>query len=178
MATEHKIKSIEDLGKLNISLSHEDVETLIEKKHQGVICWTNSQGWPVGMPHSVIWSDQKFWIWTAADRARIKALAKRPQSCVTVTSDGTDFGSAMVAVKTLATVHYGRRDLIDWIIPKFFDQTGMPSDPESRKQQIELMDTPGRVVVEFEPVQYLTYDGRKLQQRLREDGWDRWGSSS
>jgi hypothetical protein len=42
-----------------------------------IVCWTNSDGWPVGMPHSFVWSDGKFWVHTTSKRARLQRGARR-----------------------------------------------------------------------------------------------------
>jgi hypothetical protein len=85
-------------------LSEQDRARLFELTSECIVCWTNSGGWPVGMPHSFVWSDGKFWVHTTSNRARVKALTARPESCVVVTSKGTEMRGAMVTAKTRATV--------------------------------------------------------------------------
>jgi hypothetical protein len=156
-------------------LSEQGRERLFELTSECIVCWTNSSGWPVGMPHSFVWSDGKFWVHTTTKRARVKALTARPESCVVVTSKGTEMRGAMVTAKTLATVHHGDRDLVRWLLPLFFDRVGMGPDAESRAQLMELFDTPARVVIEFSPVETFTYSAVEMDDAIASSGFDQWG---
>jgi len=105
----------------------------------------------------------------------VKALAARPESCVVVTSKGTEMRGAMVTAKTRAIVHHEDRDLVRWLLPLFFDRVGMGPDAESRAQLMELFDTPARVVIEFSPVEYFTYSAVEMDDAIRSSGFDQWG---
>lgn len=155
-------------------LSEQNRERLFELANECTVCWTNSAGWPVGMPHTFVWSDGKFWVHTTTKRARVKALTARPQSCIVVTSKGTEMNGAMVTAKTHATVHHGDRELVRWLLPLFFDRVGMGPDAQSRAQLMELFDTPARVVIEFSPVEVFTYSSSEMDDALESSGFDQW----
>jgi hypothetical protein len=77
----------------------------------------------------------------------------------------------MACAKTLATVHTDR-DTLHWFLPLFFARSEQPQTPELVEERRQLFDSPGRVVVEFEPVTFITYDASKLWQAVaaqRED---------
>jgi len=170
------LRDLDDVSSFKLSVAGR--ERLFALTSECVVCWTNSSGWPVGMPHSFVWSDGKFWVHTTTKRQRVKALAARPDSCVVVTSKGTEMSGAMVTAKTRATVHHGDRDLVRWLLPLFFDRTGLGPDPESRAQLMELFDTPARVVIEFDPVEFFTYSSAELDDAMLSsgiDGWERRG---
>ena len=84
----------------------------------------------------------------------------------------------MVTAKTMATVHHGDRDLVRWLLPLFFDRVGMASDEEARRQLMELFDTPARVVIEFDPVEFFTYSTYELGRAVVSSGFDRWGDGT
>lgn len=90
---EKRIDNLEDLSAFK--LSDDDRERLFESQNECTVCWTNKDGWPVGMPHSFVWSDGKFWVHTTTNRKRVRALRARPQSCVVVSSLGTEIMGAM-----------------------------------------------------------------------------------
>ena len=92
-----------------------------------------------------------------------------------VTSKGTELPGAMVTAKSRATVHHGDRDLVRWLLPLFFDRTGLGPDAESRAQLMTLFDTPARVVIEFTPVEFITYSSAALDDAVRSSGFDQWG---
>ena len=166
------LRDLDDVS--SYKLSERNRERLFELTNECVVCWTNSAGWPVGMPHSFVWSDGKFWVHTTTKRARVKALTARPDSCIVVTSKGTEMSGAMVTAKTRAAVHHGDRDLVRWLLPLFFDRTGLGPDPESRAQLMELFDTPARVVIEFDPVEFFTYSSAELDDAVLSSGFDGW----
>lgn len=167
-----KIDNLEDLSAYK--LSEADRERLFELQDECTVSWTNKDGWPVTMPHSFVRSEGKFWVHTTTNRARVKALRARPQSCITVSSLGTEMVGAMITTKTLATVHDGDRELVKWLLPLFLKRVGMGADEEAMNQQLALLDTPGRVVIEFDPVDFFTYNSQALTEAVTADGHDRW----
>jgi hypothetical protein len=168
------IRDLDDVSAFKLSAAGR--ERLFELTNECIVCWTNKTGWPVGMPHSFVWSGGKFWVHTTTKRQRVQALTARPASCIVVTSKGTEMSGAMVTAKTHATVHHGDRDLVRWLLPLFFDRTGLGPDAESRVQLMRLFDTPARVVIEFNPVEFFTYSSAELDDAMLSsgiDGWDR-----
>ncbi len=167
-----RIDNLEDLSAFK--LSEDDREKLFDLQHECTVSWTNKDGWPVSMPHSFVRSEGKFWVHTTTNRKRVQALRARPESCVVVSSLGTEMTGAMVTSKTMATVHDGDRDLVRWLLPLFLKRVGMGADEEATNQQLSLLDTPNRVVVEFDPVQVFTYNSQALRQAVASSGYDRW----
>ncbi len=176
------IRNLDDVS--SYKLSEQAMERLFELTNECVVLWTNSSGWPLGMPHSFVWSDGKFWVHTTDKRARVKALAKRPNSAIVVTSKGTGMPGSMVTAKTHATIHHDR-DLVHWLLPLFFDRTGLglnldtgQPDPEARAELMKLFDTPARVVIEFDPVEFITYSSAELDDAMESSGIDSWAKRS
>jgi len=173
------IRDLDDVSAFK--LSEQGRERLFELTNECIVCWTNSRGQPLGMPHSFVWSDGKFWVHTTSKRARVKALTARPDSCIVVTSKGTGIPGAMVTAKTNAIVHHGDGDLVRWLLPLFFDRTGLGLDPDTgapdpaaRAQLMTLFDTPARVVIEFDPVEFITYSSAELDDAMESSGIDAW----
>lgn len=167
-----KIKNLDDVSAFTLSL--EERERLFEIQNECTVCWTNRDGWPVAMPHSFVWDSGRFWVHTSTSRKRVQALRDRPESCVVVSSLGTDTNGAMVTAKTRATVHDGDRDRVQWLLPLFLQRVGMAADDEAFRQQMQLLDTPARVVIEFEPVDVFTYNSQKLREAVVASGFDNW----
>ncbi|PXW32660.1 pyridoxamine 5'-phosphate oxidase family protein [Nocardia sp. 348MFTsu5.1] len=167
-----KLDNLEDLSAFK--LTADEREKLFELQDECTVSWTNKDGWPVSMPHSFVRSEGKFWVHTASNRKRVQALRARPQSCITVSSLGTEMIGAMITTKTLATVHDGDRDLVRWLLPLFLKRVGMAADDEAFDQQMALLDTPARVVIEFDPVDFFTYNSEALSRAVASSGYDRW----
>lgn len=169
-----EMQNLEDLSPYK--LSADEQEKLFELQDECTISWTNKAGWPVSMPHSFVRSDGKFWVHATTNRKRVQAFRARPQTCVTVSGLGTEMSGCMVTTKTSATVHDGDRDLVRWLLPLFLKRVGKATDEEALNQQLALLDSPGRVVIEFDPVESFTYNSQALRKAIAAQGYNRWDS--
>ncbi len=148
----------------------EDVrEQLFALQRVCSVCWTTSDGWPVGVTHRYIWERGRIWVTTSSQRQRVKALHKRPKSCVIISGDGTELGpDRTLTLKTRCSVH-DDRETLDWFYAAF--AKALHPDNESAQQGlIAMFDTPRRVVLELEPVQEISYDGTKLAMAIAKEG--------
>lgn len=170
------IRNLEDLSAFKLDAAGR--ARLLEETNECIVTWTNKAGWPMGMPHSFVWAEGKFWVHTTTKRHRVKALTERPQSGIVISNKGTEMfaeaGAAMISAKTLATVHHGDRERVQWLLPLFFDRVGMGPDPDSRAEQMALLDTPARVVISFDPVEEFSYDSGAVSRAALDSGFALW----
>ena len=158
VADDDKKQGFEDVGSFH--LDETEIEWLYEQQEECTVCWTTKEGFPVGMPHLYVWADGSFWVTTSGQRKRVQALRNRPQSCIVISSKATAHGSGdMVSVKTLATIHEDR-DRLRWFLPLFLDRAHYPK--EHHEEQFKLFFTPRRLVIEFKPVNVLSFSSHKL----------------
>ncbi len=154
----------------DVGIDDEKRERLFEAQTECSVAWTTRDGWPVAVMHRFVWNEGRFWITCTAERVRAKALRVRPKSCVVVSSEGTWLGGDVTTTaKTLATIHDGR-DVKDWFYPALArrQRPGEGSNADAaRAEFLRRIDTPTRVVIEFAPVTWITYDGNKLEAALR-----------
>jgi len=130
-----------------------------------VVNWTTRDGWPVGVMHRFVWHEERFWITCAVERKRVAALRARPQSSVVVSSEGTWLGGDVTTTaKTLATIH-DDRETKDWFYPRLAER--QRQGDAGIAEFLRRIDTPGRVVIELDPVSWITYDGNRLEASLR-----------
>jgi hypothetical protein len=138
---------------------------LYDAQTECAVVWTNRSGWPVGVMHRFVWQDDRFWVTCAPQRKRVAALRARPQSSVIVSSEGTWLGGDLTTTaKTLATVHDDDA-ICSWFYPALAAR--QREDPAERDEFLRRLDTPGRVIIELEPVEWITYDGVRLESTLR-----------
>lgn len=129
--------------------------------------WTNSAGWPVGVMHRYVWHHEKFWITCKGQRKRVPALRRGPQSSAVISSEGTWLGGDITTTaKTLATVHGDDAELRAWFYP-MPAQRMRRDDAGVKAEATRRLDTPGRVIIELDPQQWITYDGTVLETNLR-----------
>jgi hypothetical protein len=152
--------SVRDLGVDAVKREH-----LYAAQTECAVTWTNAEGWPVGVMHRFVWHRERFWVTCTSDRVRVAALRARPQSCVIVSSEGTWLGSDVTTTaKTVATVHDD--DAVrGWFYPAL--ALRRRATPEGQDEFLRRLDTPGRVVIELDPVGWITYDGVRLESSLR-----------
>ena len=157
-----------DVSDVGVDLSKRT--DLYEAQTECAVVWTNAEGWPVGVLHRFVWHDERFWVTCAPQRARVAALRARPQSSVIVSSEGTWLGADVTTTaKTLATVH-DDEETRGWFYPALAAR--LRADERDRPEFLRRLDTPGRVVIELEPVQWITYDGVRLESALRSIDYD------
>lgn len=151
----------------DVAVSDEKRERLYAAQTECCVLWTNREGWPVGVMHRYVWHDGRFWVTCMGQRKRVPALRARPQSAVVVSSEGTWLGGDITTTaKTLATVHDDDVELKDWFYP-LLAQRLRAGDAAANAEFIRRLDTPGRVIIELDPVQWITYDGTVLEANLR-----------
>lgn len=157
-------KSYEDVSQYPID--EELRERLFAKQSECALCWSTSDGWPVGVMHRYVWRDGTFWLTTMSHRKRVPALRKRPKSCVIVSGENVMPGwrDFTVTAKTLATVHEDDDELKAWFYPALgWRLTGSQAGSEAFVQRL---DTPGRVIIECRVEQWITYDGAKVMAHV------------
>jgi pyridoxamine 5'-phosphate oxidase-like protein len=140
-------------------------ERMFAEQLECVVAWTNSDGWPVGVMHWFVWAEGRFWVTSTTVRKRVAALKARPASCVIVSSVGTSLGPAQsVTAKTLATVH-DDPETKGWFYRALADKA-YPDRPEYREYFHRMLHGTVRIVIELEPVQWISYDAMKMHAAI------------
>jgi len=153
----------------DVGVDPEKQARLYEAQTECAVLWTNREGWPVGVLHRFVWHEDSFWVTCAPQRKRVAALRARPQSSVIVSSEGTWLGGDITTTaKTMATVH-DHDDVRRWFYPALAERQREELD---RPEFLRRIDTPGRVVVQLEPVEWITYDGVRLESALQGIDYD------
>lgn len=146
-----------------VSIYHLDPpvqEELLSTQRECVFNWSTRDGWPMGVIMSCLWRDGRMWLTAGANRHRIAALRRRPQCSVVVTSTGTHLGPGKtVTIKGRAAIREDPETKA-WFYPAFASHLY----PEAGRAEAfcRMLDSPMRVVVEVEPVKFITYDGVKM----------------
>jgi general stress protein 26 len=151
------------------TLDEHDRDRLFALQRVCAVCWTTTDGWPVGVTHRYIWARERIWVTTSAQRHRVRALRRRPQSCVIISGDGTELGpDRSITLKTTCTVH-DDRETLEWFY-QAFSEALHPDDVAPQQGLRAMLDTPRRVVLELVPVKTISYDGMKLANAIAREG--------
>lgn len=149
------------------AVDDEKRERLFAAQTEATVMWTTREGWPVGVLHRYVWHDGRFWVTCAEHRKRVAALRARPASCISISSEGTSLGSDInVVAKTRAVVHPD--DDVEtkaWFFPRLA-ALQRRDDPDGQAAFVARLSHSGRVVIELVPVQWITYDGNRLNAAL------------
>lgn len=166
MTDDRTKKSYEDVSEY--AIAPELLEVLFDKQTECALCWSTSDGWPVGVMHRYVWHDGKFWITTMGHRKRVPALRKRSKSCVIVSGENVLPGwrDFTATAKTTAIVHEDDAELKAWFYPALAARMS-PGDPAAQAAFVKRLDTPGRVILECVVNKWITYDGAKLAAHVR-----------
>ena len=151
----------------DVSVSDEKRERLYTAQTECCVNWTNRHGWPVGVLHRYVWNHEKFWVTCMGQRKRVPALKARPESSIVISSEGTWLGGDITTTaKTLATVHESNADIKEWFYPMLAARL-RAGDAAANAEFSRRLDTPGRVIIELDPQEWITYDGTLLEAQLR-----------
>lgn len=150
-ATDHEIVSI-------YAFSDERINQLMEQASECVLMWATRDGWPVGVTHAFVWKDGRVWLTFAAHRHRAEAIRRDPRVSVAVSGvAGGPRGAA--TMKGRATFHDDQATK-DWFYPALSAKV-RPDDPQGQEHFNSILDSPLRVILEIEPVKWITYDAEK-----------------
>lgn len=171
MSDSPRVQNYRDVSDFGIDDDKRD--RLFVVQTEATVMWTTREGWPVGVLHRYVWHDGRFWVTCAEHRKRVAALRARPQSCISISSEGTSLGSDInVVAKTRAVVHPDDDVATKaWFFPRLAAQQRR-GDPAAQAEFVERLSHPGRVVIELVPVQWITYDGNRLSAALAGEPYD------
>ena len=156
-------ENLEDFNDLSVyGIAPERRDVLLSRHDECAVTWSTSDGWPVGVMHIYIWHNGHFWVSCMPERKRVAALRARPRSSVIVAFEHEQ----TVTAKTLATVHEHGSTHHDWFYHALARKV-LPTQPASvqalgEDAWVERIDSPGRVVIEFTPQKWISFDGRKV----------------
>ncbi len=147
-------------------LDPEIQQELLSTARECVFNWCTRDQWPMGVIMSFLWARDRVWLTAGAHRHRIAAVRRNPQVSVVVTSTGTHLGGAKtVTIKGRCTIHEDE-ETKSWFYPAFSRHLHPDSERAASEFQ-EMLDSPLRVVLEVEPVKFITYDGVKMALHSR-----------
>lgn len=138
------------------------LEQLLTNASECVLMWATKDGWPVGVIHSMLWKDGRFWLTVAAHRHRSAALRRDPRCSVSVSGTAAPAGSAPAGSATAKgrCVIHEDQETKDWFYPEFAAK--MSPDPAAAKAFQALLDSPLRLVLEIVPEKWITFDLAKM----------------
>ncbi len=140
-------------------------EQLLTGAKECVMSWSTSDGWPMAICHIFLWHEGRIWTSTSGHKKRVKALRKRPMSCIVVSGEGNEVGGERsVAIKTRVTIHDDRATK-DWFYPAIAAKEN-PDNPDMANAFVGLLDSPNRVILEHEPIKTISYDGIAMRDDL------------
>jgi hypothetical protein len=138
-------------------------ETLLARGEECAVVWSTRDGWPIGVMHIYFWRDGRFWITCTQQRKRVPALRARPQSSVIVSFEDEQ----TITAKTLATVHEPGNPHEKWLFPAMAERVldEQPTDVRAEGVDgfVKRLQSDNRVIIELEPVKWITFDGRRVK---------------
>lgn len=155
---DHEIVSIYGMG-------DEQIDRLMTEASECVLMWSTRDGWPVGVVHSFLWKDGKVWVTFAAHRHRAVAIRRDNRVSVTVSAVTAQSVFGAATMKGRATFH-DDDETKAWFYPALAKKV-RPDDAEAEEAFRRMLDSPLRVIVEIEPVKWITYDAEKAGRDMR-----------
>ena len=143
------------------ALSGPQREQLLSEALECSVTWVGDDGWPMGVIHWFVWERGRFFVTSGSRRTRVAALRARPQSCVIVSGAGTELGPSLsVSAPTRAVVH-DEEETLRWFATALSAKAHRGQPALAARFEKMLTETE-RVVIELEPLRFVSYDGTKL----------------
>jgi nitroimidazol reductase NimA-like FMN-containing flavoprotein (pyridoxamine 5'-phosphate oxidase superfamily) len=140
-------------------LDEQQIDRLRTDALECVLNWSTRDGWPVGVLHSFVWHNGRFWLTMGAHRHRVSAIRRDPRVSVVVSSAATSMGYGQsFTAKGRAVIHEDR-ETKDWFYPAF---AGKTMTHEAADQHAKDLDSPLRVIIEVIPEKWITFDMQKM----------------
>ena len=138
-------------------------EALLQRGQEAAVVWSTRDGWPIGVMHIYFWRDGCFWVTCTEQRKRVPALRARPQSSVIVAFEDEQ----TLTAKTLATVHDPGNEHEGWLFRALAERV-LAGQPDAVRSEgidgfVNRLRSENRVIIQFEPVQWITFDGRRVK---------------
>ena len=154
-AQDHEIVSI-------YGFSDEQIDALMTEASECVLMWATQDGWPVGVIHAFVWHEGKVWLTFAAHRHRAAAIRRDPRVSVVVSSSSSASSQGphgAVTLKGRANFHEDPKTK-EWFY-RALSKKVSPKDKRGEDDFYELLDSPLRVILEVEPIKWITFDAAK-----------------
>jgi len=136
-------------------------ERLLAEAVECAVTWVDDDGCPMGVVHWFVWDRGRFFVTAGIRRTRVAALRARPQSCVIVSGAGTSLGPGMsLSAATRAVVHDDEATL-RWFAAVLSAKAHRGQPAVAARFEQMLVETQ-RVVMEFEPLRFVSHDGAKM----------------
>ena len=144
---------------------------LIKLQSECTFMWTNKEGQPMGVIMSYLEHEGKLWLTAAHNKARIAAIKRDGRSAICITSTGTSmFGGKTVSYKGYCLIHENNQAIKDWfytaLSERLYGESAeklyQDTSQAKRDQFAQFLDSPGRVIFEFNIEKKVGFDGDKI----------------
>ena len=146
-------------------MSDEQIDRLMTEARECVLMWSTRDGWPVGVVHAFVWKDQRVWLTFADHRHRSAAIRRDNRVSVAVSGVSGSSVAGAATMKGRATFH-DDQDTKAWFYPALSHKV-RPDSQEAQEAFCKMLDSPLRVILEIEPVKWITYDAEKAARDMR-----------
>lgn len=143
------------------------IDELMNDAGECVLMWGTQDGWPVGVYHSFVWRDGKFWITCAAHRHRVAAIKRDGRVSVAVSAvSANEFSPRGSATAKGRAIVREDAETKEWFYRALAHKSS-PNDKASEDDFVERLDSPLRIIIEVTPEKWITFDGSKSDKAVR-----------
>lgn len=148
---------IEDLHGLR--LGKDGQAELVEAQRECTFVFTNERGWPGGVVMSYIEHEGSFWLTAVEGRGHVRGIERDPRASLVISNAGTGLnGRRMISFRGTTIIH---RD--PDTKARILDAFARRHQPEDAAAFVRLLDSPGRIVVQFHPTAVaVSHDSTKM----------------
>jgi Pyridoxamine 5'-phosphate oxidase len=143
------------------SLSDEREQRLLTTQTECTFMWTTRDGDPVGVIMNFVWHEGRFWLTATRRRKRITAIERDPRVAIAISSRGTSIGISQAVTYKGSAILHDDETTKGWFYP-LLAKTVRPGDEAKQAAFVQLLDSPGRVVIEIVPSKRIGFDSEAM----------------
>ena len=157
------ITNFEDVTSYGLNPSDED--RLLALQDECSFGWVTKDGSPMSSIVNFVYRDGLFYVTTAIQRPRVKALTRDPRCVIVISSKGTGITVSQTVTYKGTVEFLSDRETKDWFYPAL--SARKHTDSEKAREYAAMLDSPDRVILKITPVKRVSYDGAKKAEATR-----------
>ena len=157
------ITNFEDVT--SFGLDPADEARLLELQDECTFGWVTKDGSPMSSIVNFVYDRGLFFVTTAVQRPRVKALMRDPRCVIVISSKGTAISVSQTVTYKATVEILSDRETKDWFYPAL--SARKHRDIEKAREYAAMLDSPDRVILRITPVKRVSYDGAKKAEATR-----------
>ncbi len=138
---------------------------LFKAQNECTLSWICQDGGPASTVVSFIYEDEAIWMTAMTHQARVRAIARHPQTSVVVSGKGSKMGDTRCVSMRGKCEVINSAEIKDWFFPKFSRK--VLNNRVGASMMSKSMNNDDNLVLKFTPNKVIPYDAQKMMKMAK-----------